>query len=39
MTADTIDKTTLFQETEQQLKQQHFNISSQDQSRPWGGFL
>jgi mannose-6-phosphate isomerase len=39
MTADTIDKTTLFQETERQLKQQHFNISSQDQSRPWGGFF
>lgn len=39
MTADTIDKTSLFQETEQQLKQQHFNISSQDQSRPWGGFF
>ncbi|WP_299701689.1 phosphoheptose isomerase [uncultured Pontibacter sp.] len=39
MTADTLDKTSLFQETEQQLKQQHFNISSQDQSRPWGGFF
>jgi mannose-6-phosphate isomerase len=39
MTADTIDKTTLFQETEQQLKQQHFKISSQDQNRPWGGFF
>lgn len=39
MTTDTIDKETLFQETEQRLKEQHFNISSQDQSRPWGGFF
>ncbi|WP_299988832.1 phosphoheptose isomerase [uncultured Pontibacter sp.] len=39
MTIDTLDKTALFSETEQQLKQQHFNISSQDQDRPWGGFF
>ena len=32
-------KETLFQETEHTLKQQGFNISSQDQSRPWGGFF
>ncbi|MBD1399025.1 phosphoheptose isomerase [Pontibacter sp. JH31] len=39
MTTDTIDKTTLFQETERKLKEQQFNISSQDQTRPWGGFF
>ncbi|EJF09274.1 MULTISPECIES: phosphomannose isomerase [Pontibacter] len=39
MTTDTINKAALFAETEQQLKQQHFNISSQDQDRPWGGFF
>ncbi len=39
MTTDTLDKETLFQETEQQLKQQHFTIDSQDQNRPWGGFF
>ncbi|MHC2992454.1 phosphoheptose isomerase [Pontibacter sp. HJ8] len=32
-------KEVLFQETEQKLKEQGFNISSQDQSRPWGGFF
>lgn len=39
MTTNITDKEALFQETEQQLKQQHFNIDSQDQSRPWGGFF
>jgi mannose-6-phosphate isomerase len=39
MTTDTIDKETLFQQTEQQLKQHHFHIHNQDQSRPWGGFF
>ncbi|MBF8962817.1 phosphoheptose isomerase [Pontibacter sp. FD36] len=39
MTTDTINKAALFAETEQQLKQQLFNISSQDQDRPWGGFF
>lgn len=38
MTTD-ISKENLFQETEQKLKEQGFNISSQDQSRPWGGFF
>ncbi|WP_018479125.1 cupin domain-containing protein [Pontibacter roseus] len=38
MMTDT-SKDTLFQETAQQLKEQQFNISSQDQSRPWGGFF
>ena len=32
-------KETLFQETEHTLTEQGFNISSQDQSRPWGGFF
>jgi mannose-6-phosphate isomerase len=35
----TANKETLFQEIAQQLKEQNFNISSQDQSRPWGGFF
>ncbi|GGG13575.1 cupin domain-containing protein [Pontibacter amylolyticus] len=39
MTTDTTDKAALFSEVEQQLKQQHFNISNQDQTRPWGGFF
>jgi mannose-6-phosphate isomerase len=39
MTTDTIEKETLFQQTEQQLKQHHFHIHNQDQSRPWGGFF
>jgi mannose-6-phosphate isomerase len=36
---NTTNKETLFQEIAQQLKAQQFNISSQDQSRPWGGFF
>jgi mannose-6-phosphate isomerase len=36
---NTTNKETLFQEIAQQLKSQQFNISSQDQSRPWGGFF
>ncbi|MDX5420173.1 MAG: phosphoheptose isomerase [Hymenobacteraceae bacterium] len=39
MTTDTIDKASLFHETEQILKEQQFNINSQDQGRPWGGFF
>lgn len=39
MTTDILSKETLFQETEQKLREQQFNISSQDQSRPWGGFF
>ena len=35
----TTSKETLFQETEHTLQEQGFNISSQDQSRPWGGFF
>lgn len=32
-------KTLLFRQTEQQLRQQGFNIDKQDQTRPWGGFF
>ncbi|MBD2714759.1 hypothetical protein KBK19_06915 [Microvirga sp. STR05] len=32
-------KAQLFQQTEQQLRQQGFNIDKQDQTRPWGGFF
>jgi mannose-6-phosphate isomerase len=32
-------KPQLFEQTEQQLRQQGFGISQQDQSRPWGGFF
>ena len=33
------DKAALFREIEQQLTEQGFSISQQDQSRPWGGFF
>lgn len=39
MTTDVLAKTTIFRETEQQLKDRHFTIDSRDQSRPWGGFF
>jgi len=32
-------KASLFQEIEQTLTQQGFNIAQQDQTRPWGGFF
>ncbi|SMB93808.1 mannose-6-phosphate isomerase, type 2 [Hymenobacter roseosalivarius DSM 11622] len=32
-------KQSLFQQTEQQLREQGFAIDKQDQSRPWGGFF
>jgi mannose-6-phosphate isomerase len=32
-------KPQLFQQTEQQLRQQGFSITRQDQDRPWGGFF
>lgn len=34
-----IDKTDLFNEVEQQLKDLGFTISNTDQTRPWGGFF
>ena len=38
MQTDT-QKQALFQQTEQQLREQGFTIANQDQSRPWGGFF
>lgn len=32
-------KQALFEQTEQQLRQQGFDIDKQDQTRPWGGFF
>jgi len=32
-------KAQLFQQTEQQLREQGFTIDKQDQTRPWGGFF
>ena len=34
-----LSKQQLFQQTEQQLRQQGFGITQQDQTRPWGGFF
>lgn len=34
-----LSKQQLFQQIEQQLRQQGFGITQQDQSRPWGGFF
>ena len=34
-----LTKQQLFEQTEQQLRQQGFGISQQDQARPWGGFF
>ncbi|SNC63916.1 mannose-6-phosphate isomerase, type 2 [Hymenobacter gelipurpurascens] len=35
----TVSKQQVFEQTEQQLRQQGFSISQQDQNRPWGGFF
>ncbi len=35
----TIDKSTVFEQTEKLLAKQGFEIDKQDQTRPWGGFF